>query len=403
LVKFIMKHWIGQRIIIGVTGGIAAYKTPELVRLLVSFGAEVKIVMSQAAEAFITALTLQAVSGGPVYRDSLEGLDRSGMDHIALARWADKIIIAPATAHCVAKLAHGFADDLLSTVCLATTASLYVAPAMNQQMWEHSATQANISLLRARGVHVLGPGIGAQACGEVGPGRMLEPEEILHLLPTERSLAGKTVLVTLGPTREGLDPVRFISNRSSGKMGFALAAEALALGAEVVAIVGPVKEQTPAGVRRIDVETAREMHHAVMSHIEACDIFIATAAVADYRPEESVLNKIKKNDAHMTLRLVRNPDILGDVGRLTQKPFCVGFSAETNQGLEFTRNKLKAKNCDLMVLNYVNQPGVGFDCDTNCVTVVWSDGQKELPFATKRMIANNLWTIIREQYEKNSG
>lgn len=397
-----MKTWLGQRIVVGVTGGVAAYKTPDLVRILISFGAEVKVVMTEGAHAFMTPLTLQAVSGNPVYQECLKSIDDSGMDHIALARWATKVIIAPATAHCLAKLAQGLADDLLSTVCLATTAPLYVAPAMNQQMWEHPATQSNVALLKERGAHLLGPGIGAQACGEFGPGRMLEPDEIVSSIPIFAPLRGKKVLLTLGPTREPLDPVRFISNRSSGKMGFALAAQAVALGAEVTVIAGPVKERTPAGVEQINVETAQQMHDAVMLEITASDIFIATAAVADYRSEEPLPHKMKKNTEVLTLHLVRNPDILADVGRLPHKPFSVGFAAETDQGLAFARAKLMAKNCNLMILNYVNRPDVGFDCDTNCVTVVWERGEKELPFAKKTVIAEQLWTLIRDLYEKNA-
>ena len=318
-----------KNIVVGITGGIAAYKAAELTRLLIKEGAGVRVVMTKAAQTFITPLTFQALSGEPVRSELFDPAHEAAMGHIELARWADLILIAPATANLIAKLAHGRADDLLSTLCLATAAPITVAPAMNQQMWQSDATRDNIKHLQARDVTILGPVNGDQACGETGPGRMQEPERILtrikHIF-TPRRLEGKRILITAGPTREPIDPVRYLSNRSSGKMGFAIATAAVQAGATVTLIAGPVSLEINKAVKRINVETAVNMHTKVLEHIDLCDIFIATAAVSDYRPETMETQKIKKGADRLTLLLRRNPDILGDVADRSIRPFCVGFA-----------------------------------------------------------------------------
>ncbi|HWK73464.1 MAG TPA: bifunctional phosphopantothenoylcysteine decarboxylase/phosphopantothenate--cysteine ligase CoaBC, partial [Povalibacter sp.] len=319
-----------HKILLGVTGGIAAYKSPDLVRRLAERGADVQVVMSKGAQQFVTALTFQAVSGKPVRTDLWDAAAEAAMGHIELARWADEIVVAPATAEFLARLAHGLANDLLTTLCLATTAPITIAPAMNRQMWMNPATQANVNLLKERGIRVLGPASGEQACGEVGVGRMLEPaqiaEEIYAALPVDGVFKGLKVVITAGPTREGIDPVRFISNRSSGKMGYAVAAAAREAGAKVVLVTGPVQIPTPPGIERVEVESAEQMLAAVQKHVVGADIFIAAAAVSDYRCSEIAREKIKKTSDNMTLALTRAPDVLATIGKSESPPFLVGFA-----------------------------------------------------------------------------
>jgi len=401
-----MSFLTNKRILLGVTGGIAAYKSAELVRHLRSAGAEVRVVMTQAAGEFITPLTLQALSGHPVQQHLLDPASEAGMGHITLARWADVVLIAPASADFMAKLTHGLADDLLSTLCLATAAPLALAPAMNQQMWLNPATQANKNSLEERGVRLFGPAEGAQACGEVGPGRMLEPARITELTAgifTTGSLSGARVLVSAGPTREAIDPVRYISNRSSGKMGYALAAAACEAGARVTLISGPTALSAPERVERIDVVSAREMHDAALTRAPHSDIFIAAAAVADFHPAESAAQKIKKPRDKFALSLVRNPDILEDVAALLHAPFTVGFAAET-ENLELNAQaKRAAKKLDMIAANWVNQPGLGFDSDENELRLFWEGGGKMLARAPKERLARELIVIIAERYHaKNS-
>lgn len=399
-----------SRVLLGVTGGIAAYKTPELVRSLKKEGAEVRVVLSKHAAAFVTPLTLQAVSGYPVWSDLFDAESKAAMDHIELARWPDLILIAPASANRIAALRMGLADDLLSTLCLASEAAIALAPAMNSKMWSHSATQDNLQTLISRGVKVLGPAWGEQACGEVGLGRMLEPEAILEALreqclvsrpETSSSLAGLNILITAGPTREPIDPVRFLSNRSSGKMGFALAEAAAKQGARVKLVAGPVQLKTPASVERIDVETADEMLDAVLAfQNKGCDIFISCAAVSDYAPAYRESQKIKKqNQADWDLTLKQTPDILAIVSKQEKnRPFCVGFAAETEQGLKFAEEKRIRKQLDMIALNLVSEPGIGFDAETNALTVLWEKGECMLPLAPKVTIASQLLDLVRQQY-----
>jgi len=389
-----------KRIILGVTGGIAAYKAAELVRRLVERGAQVQVVMTHGAREFITPTTFQALSGRPV-RDSLwDPAGEAAMGHIELARWAELVVVAPATADFIARLVHGRADDLLSTLCLATSAPIAVAPAMNQQMWQNAATQANVATLAGRGVRLLGPASGGQACGETGPGRMLEPGEIADLveplLHGSGPLAGKRVLVTAGPTRECIDPVRFVSNRSSGKMGYAVAQAARAAGAEVVLVSGPVSLPAPPGLKRVCVESAAQMHAAVFAELPGCDVFIGTAAVADYRPAVQVDRKIKKRSEQMVVEMVRTPDILAEVAAQAVRPFVVGFAAETDQVEQHALEKLLRKNLDLIAANEVGACKV-FDCDDNALLVLWRGGRRELPQAPKRDIAAALVALIAER------
>ncbi len=362
-----------KRILVGVTGGVAAYKSPDLVRRLKERGADVRVVMTEAAQAFITPLTLQAVSGHPVSRHLLDTDAESGMGHIELARWAEMIVVAPATAHFIAKVAHGEAGDLLSTLILASEAEVIIAPAMNQQMWQNRATQGNMEILKAREIRIIGPAQGHQACGETGPGRMAEPEQIARQILGDgmpRRLAGKSVLITAGPTWEALDPVRGLTNRSSGKMGFSIARAAIDFGADVTLVCGPVSLETPSTARRINVTSARQMRDQVMRYASEADIFIAVAAVADYRPMQTAPQKIKKNDEQTTLTLIRNPDILAEVAALEDRPFTVGFAAETGNLLEHATAKLKAKNVDLIVANEVAGEPV-FDSEENAVTLLY--------------------------------
>ncbi len=392
---------VNKHVVVGVTGGIAAYKSAELVRRLKAAGADVRVVMTAAATRFITPLTLQALSGHAVHQ-LLDEATENAMDHIALARWADVIVVAPATANSMAKLAQGLADDLLSTLCLATTAPLVLAPAMNHGMWRHPATQANRELLERRGVRLLGPAQGDQACGEVGPGRMVEADDIVLALAgmfSTGALQGIKLLVTAGPTREAIDPVRFLSNRSSGKMGYALAEAAAEAGAAVLLISGPVELSCPLGVERVTVESAAEMHERVMKLSPDNDIVVAAAAVADYTIAVPERHKIKKGDAvGVDLHLEHTPDIVAAVAALPARPFVVGFAAETEDLERHAREKLHAKDLDMVAANWVDRPGQGFEGDENALTVVWRDGGAELPLAPKSRLARQLIELIAERY-----
>jgi len=400
-----MKRLTNKHILLGVTGGIAAYKAAELTRRLRQAGAEVRVAMTAAAQGFVTPLTFQALSGHPVHTDLMDPEAEAAMGHIELARWADAVLIAPCTADFMARLVQGEADDLLATLCLATRAPLALAPAMNPQMWAHPATQANREALATRGVTLLGPAAGEMACGETGEGRMLEPEALLAglagLFETGR-LAGRRVVVTAGPTREPIDPVRYISNRSSGRMGFAVAEAAAEAGAEVVLVAGPVALETPARVERIDVETAAQMQAAVMAAIPGADVFIGAAAVADYRVDAVAGQKIKKTGEHLALELVRNPDILAGVAALASRPFVVGFAAETEQLLAHARDKLARKGLDLIAANAVGE-GLGFDTEDNALELLWADGQRSLPRASKTQLARELVAVIAERLDATPG
>jgi phosphopantothenoylcysteine decarboxylase/phosphopantothenate--cysteine ligase len=395
----------GKRILLGVTGGIAAYKSAELVRRLIEHGAEVQVVMTSAAREFVTPTTFQALSGRPVRTDLWDAAAEAAMGHIELARWADLVLVAPASADFLARLAHGLADDLLTTLCLATEAPIAVAPAMNQLMWRNAATRSNVELLATRGVRLIGPAVGDQACGEHGPGRLVEPAEIVAqiapLLSPAGPLTGRRVLLTAGPTRECIDPVRFVSNRSSGKMGFALAQSLRDVGAEVVLISGPVTLPTPLGVRRIDVESCEQMYAAVQRELPGTTIFVGTAAVADYRPQACAEQKIKKTSETLALELTRTTDILSQVSASTPRPFMVGFAAETNSVEHYARAKLLAKNLDLIAANEVGHTKA-FDCDDNSLLVLWRGGRVELPVSSKRELARALTGLIVEQFLEQS-
>lgn len=383
-----------HHVLLGVSGGIAAYKACELTRQLIAAGFEVQVVMSAGAQTFVTPQSFQALSGRAVRSELFDPAAEAAMGHIELARWAGQILIAPATAHCIAQLAHGLAADLLGTLCLASSAPLSLAPAMNQQMWAHPATQANIQLLSQRGVRLLGPAAGEQACGDIGPGRMLEPEAIVAALLADRAhaglLAGRRVLVNAGPTYEDIDPARFIGNRSSGRMGFAIAAEALAMGAEVTLIAGPVALPTPPGVRRIDVRSAAEMRAAVLAEVLGQDLFVAAAAVADYRPAAVSTSKLKRSAAALHLELLPNPDIVAEVAALPTRPFVVGFAAETDDPLGHARTKLAAKRLDLIAANRIACGAVGFESEENQLTLIWADGEQALPRSAKNAQARAL-------------
>jgi phosphopantothenoylcysteine decarboxylase / phosphopantothenate---cysteine ligase len=392
----------GKRIVLGVTGGIAAYKAPDLVRRLRERGAEVQVVMTAGAREFVTPMTFQAVSGQPVRSDLWDEAAEGAMGHIELARWADLVVIAPCTADFLAQLAHGRAADLLSTLCLATTAPIAVAPAMNHQMWANAATQANVATLRARGIHVIGPGAGAQACGETGEGRMREPADIatdaFALFPAEGPLRGRKLLLTAGPTRERIDPVRFISNRSSGKMGYAVAVAAREAGAEVVLVSGPVNLPCPPGVRRICVETAQQMFDAVMGEVGDADIFVATAAVADYRPAKPSSCKIKKVTDTLEVCMERTVDILLSVAQLPDRPYTVGFAAETDKVEEHARAKLVRKDLDLIAANEVGDTLV-FEQDDNALVLLWKDGGRhELGAGAKTVLARQLMEFVAARF-----
>ncbi len=391
----------GRRVVVGITGGIAAYKSAELVRCLRQRGCEVRVVMTEGAQRFITPLTLQALSGHRVSTELLDPEAEASMGHIELARWADTVLVAPASANFMARLAHGFADDLLTTICLATQAILLVAPAMNQQMWRNSATRDNRELLRRRNIRLLGPAEGVQACGDTGPGRMWEPEELVDAVVQmgERGpLSGQAVVVTAGPTREALDPVRYLSNRSSGKMGYAVAAAAAQAGAEVVLVSGPTSLPTPSGVHRVDVESAQEMRQAVLGLVDGCQLFIAAAAVADYRPVTVLGEKIKKGESTLTLPLERTDDILADVAAREAGPFTVGFAAETDNVESYAEAKLMRKGLDMIAANQVGGVDSGFDSDNNALTVIWPGGKVELPYIDKHTLAQQLMEVVIERY-----
>lgn len=404
-----MNHALTTRVVLGVTGGIAAYKSPDLVRRLRERGADVRVVMTRGAREFVTPLTFQAVSGNPVHTELLDEHAEAGMGHIELARWAERILVAPATAHALARLAHGFADDLLATVCLATAAPIVVAPAMNGQMWRASAVRENLARLRARGVEVLGPGTGDQACGEVGEGRMLEPIEIADALmamaETETgraseagALAGLRVMVTAGPTREALDPVRFITNHSTGKMGYALAEAAREAGAVVTLVSGPTALEPPRGVELVSIESAADLHRAVIERIAGEDVFVAAAAVADYRPQSFSSSKLKKAPGPRSIALERTVDVLAEVGALERPPFTLGFAAETDDVERNARSKLERKRLDLIAANRVGVAGSGFAADDNALTVYWRGGQIVLGTAPKTTLARRLVEIVAEHY-----
>lgn len=396
-----------KRIVLGVGGGIAAYKSAELIRRLRDQGAEVRVVMTRAAREFITPLTLQALSGHPVLNDLLDPAAEAAMGHIELARWADLILVAPATADLMARLAQGLADDLLTTLVLASDAPVALAPAMNQAMWRDPATQANAERLAGRGMRLFGPGAGSQACGDSGPGRMLEADELAQRAADcfERGLlTGRRVLITAGPTREAIDPVRYVSNHSSGKMGFALAEAAAEAGAAVTLVSGPVHLPTPQRVARIDVVSARDMLAACEGAMP-CDILIAAAAVADYRPEAVASQKMKKDpgsDDGLTLRLVRNPDILATLAARADRPFSVGFAAETEHLLDYAARKLKSKNLDLIVANDVANPQIGFNSEDNAVSVIDRALQAtRFEQASKGQIARQLIAFIAARYHQS--
>ncbi len=393
-----------KRILLGVTGGIAAYKSAELTRRLVEAGAEVRVVMSEAAKAFVGPLTFQALSGHPVRSALMDPQAEAAMGHIELARWADAVLIAPCTADFMARLAQGLAGDLLGTLCLATRAPLAIAPAMNTVMWSHPATQDNLRVLQQRGMRVFGPAHGDLACGETGEGRMLEPAALLEALSgvfETGALRGLHTIITAGPTREPLDPVRYLSNRSSGRMGFALARAAAEAGARVTLISGPVDQPTPRGVARVDVESALHMHAEVMQRLDDCDIFIAAAAVADYRPAQAVEQKIKKTEADLALALTRNPDILAEVARHTPRPFVVGFAAETQDLARYARGKLRDKNLDMIAANRVG-PNLGFDAPDNALEVFWPGGARSLARTDKESLARQLIALIAERSQHTS-
>ncbi len=397
-----MQTLAGKKILLGISGGIAAYKCAELTRRLIERGAQVQVVMTQAAQEFITPLTMQAVSGNPVATSLLNPAAEASMSHIQLAKWADLCLLAPATGDLIARIAAGMGNDLLTTLVLATEAPVAVSPAMNQQMYSNIATQENIATLQRRGMHIWGPAAGEQACGDVGPGRMLEPMDLVHLCEQyfqPKILAGKRVLISAGPTREAIDPVRYISNYSSGKMGFAIAAAAASLGAEVTLVSGPVNLQTPALVKRINVISAQEMHQAIMTQAPKQDIFISCAAVADYRPSSVAPQKLKKTvaNAEMNIHMVKNPDIVASVAALTEsRPFTVGFAAETNDVEHHARIKLEKKNLDLLCANDVSLQGQGFNSDNNALTLYWPKGQKTLPLNSKESLGFQILEQISE-------
>ena len=396
----------GKHILLGVTGGIAAYKAPDLVRRLREGGAEVQVVMTAGAREFVTPTTFQAVSGRTVRSDLWDAAAEAAMGHIELARWADVVLIAPASADFLARVAAGLADDLLTTLCLATAAPIAVAPAMNHLMWSNAATRANIATLAARGVQVYGPGEGDQACGETGEGRMLEPLDLAGrlqaLLPADGPLAGRRVLVTAGPTRERIDPVRFISNRSSGKMGFAVAQAAREAGASVVLVAGPVSLPTPAGVTRIDIESAAEMLTAVLRELPGTEVFISTAAVADYRPARAAAQKIKKTTDTLDLAMERTTDVLATVAARSERPFVVGFAAETESVEQNARTKLLRKNLDMIAANEVGHDKA-FDCEDNQLIVLSRGARHELPRAGKLTLARGLIALIAQELAARGG
>lgn len=397
-----MNLLLNKNIIVSVTGSIAAYKSAELVRRLKEQGAEVRVVMSQGACHFVTPMTFQALSGNPVHTELLDSEAEAAMGHIELARWADAILIAPASANTLARLAAGMADDLLTTLCLASSAPIAIAPAMNQQMWINPATQANLSTLQQRGFHCFGPASGEQACGDVGEGRMLEPpqllSELLELLQNDQVMAGLTVMVTAGPTYEDIDPVRFIGNRSSGKMGYAIAGAAAKQGAKVILVSGPVSLPAPAGVECIRVRSAHDMHSYVMSNLGGVNIFIGAAAVADFRPATVAEQKIKKGASEQQLTLMANPDILRAVALQAEAPFTVGFAAETQDVAHYAQQKLKDKRLDMICANQVGGDEGGFEDENNALKLFWPEGGVELPMTSKRVLAGQLLEQLMRRY-----
>jgi len=394
------------RILLGVTGGIAAYKSPDLVRRLIERGADVQVVMTAAAQKFVSPMSFQAVSGRPTRCDLWDAAAEAAMGHIELARWAQMVLIAPASADFIARLAGGRADDLLATLCLATDAPIAIAPSMNRIMWANKATQANVEQLASRGIRVLGPGSGSQACGEIGDGRMWEPVQLAESLlaaPVNAGLlAGLNILITAGPTRERLDPVRYLTNRSSGKMGFAVAAAAREAGAHVTIVSGPVHLQTPVGVTRINVESARDMYAAVHRQIADADVFIAAAAVADFQPVTVAKQKIKKLGQSVKLDLEPAPDIVKSVADMAKRPFVVGFAAETNDVEDNARSKLKRKKLDMIAANQVGE-GIAFDCDENALTVIWPGGKVEVARGPKIDVARSLIALIADRLPPPDG
>jgi len=394
------------RVLLGVTGGIAAYKSPDLVRRLIERGADVQVVMTGAAQRFVSPMSFQAVSGRPTRSDLWDDTAEAAMGHIELARWAQVVLIAPASADFIARLACGRADDLLATLCLATEAPIVLAPAMNRVMWANKATQANVGTLISRGIRILGPDSGNQACGEVGAGRMWEPvklaESLLEAPANAGLLAGLNVLITAGPTREHLDPVRYLTNRSSGKMGFAVAAAAREAGAHVTIVTGPVQLPTPTGITRIDVESARDMYAAVHRQVADADVFIAAAAVADFQPVAVAKQKIKKQGVSVKLDLEPAPDIIKSVADMAKRPYVVGFAAETNDVEENARIKLKRKKLDMIAANQVGD-GIAFDCDDNALTVIWPGGKVEVARGPKIEVARQLVALIARRLPPPDG
>ncbi|MDE1223719.1 bifunctional phosphopantothenoylcysteine decarboxylase/phosphopantothenate--cysteine ligase CoaBC [Vibrio aestuarianus] len=403
-----MQTLAGKKILLGISGGIAAYKCAELTRRLIERGAQVQVVMTHAAKEFITPLTMQAVSGRPVSDSLLDPAAEASMGHIELAKWADLVLLAPATADLIARMAAGMGNDLLTTLILATDAPVAVSPAMNQQMYRNIATQENIATLARRGMTIWGPAAGEQACGDIGPGRMLEPMQLVNhceaffqadSLQTS-PLQGKSILITAGPTREAIDPVRYITNHSSGKMGYAIAQAAAKLGADVTLISGPVNLATPQQVQRIDVESASDMYQTVMQHAQSHDVFISCAAVADYRPQIVADQKIKKTDdsEQMTLTMVKNPDIVASVAAMTEhRPFTIGFAAETQDVEKYARNKLINKKLDMICANDVSVAGQGFNSNDNALTVYWQGGEQALPLSSKAELARALMLLINDK------
>ncbi|WP_058913714.1 bifunctional phosphopantothenoylcysteine decarboxylase/phosphopantothenate--cysteine ligase CoaBC [Entomohabitans teleogrylli] len=397
----------GKKIVLGISGGIAAYKAPELVRRLRDRGADVRVAMTDAAKAFITPLSLQAVSGYPVSDSLLDPAAEAAMGHIELGKWADLVILAPATADLIARIAAGMANDLVSTICLATPSPVAVVPAMNQQMYRAAATQHNLGTLASRGLLIWGPDSGSQACGDVGPGRMLDPLTIVemaaqHFAPV-KDLQHLNIMITAGPTREPLDPVRYITNHSSGKMGFAIAAAAAARGASVTLVAGPVALPTPPWVKRIDVTTALEMEAAVQQQVQQQHIFIGCAAVADYRARQVADEKIKKQGDELTIKMVKNPDIVAGVAALTdRRPYVVGFAAETNNVEEYARQKRAKKQLDLICANDVSQTGQGFNSDSNALHLFWQEGEKVLPLTQKALLGHLLLDEIVTRYDEKN-
>ncbi|AMO54417.1 phosphopantothenoylcysteine decarboxylase [Endozoicomonas montiporae] len=402
-----MQRLCNKRIVLGVTGGIAAYKSAELIRSLTRLGADVRVVMTKAACEFITPLTLQALSHNPVHLDLLDTRAEAAMGHIELAKWADIVLVAPATADFIARLAGGQADDLLTTLCLATGAPICLAPAMNQGMWRDETTQENVAKLASKGLKMFGPADGSQACGDVGPGRMLDPDEIaVHTAEmfTHDIFTGQNVLITAGPTREDIDPVRYISNHSSGKMAYALAEAAVEAGARVTMVSGPVTLDKPDRVKVVDVISAREMHDAVMDNIDDIDLFIGCAAVSDYRPVEILKDKIKKDPGNseeiLELKLVRNPDIVASVAARENAPFVIGFAAETSHVIEYATSKMQKKKLNMIVANDVSDQSIGFSSDSNEVTMLAEGMQTALPKASKKVLARKILNVASRGYHQ---